>query len=171
VVLTSEMTLCAGKDGAELELNDWSFSQLCRMAGVAKDTINRLSHKTASRALQETLPQSEKPMQILTTPDTVRSVHGVAYTRLWNVDLLDLEQTRLLIRQASRGPGFRVGWSSCRSLTHDAPRPGGSKGEEVGDGETAERQWIVVSASCLLKSDQRCEVAPGMAPAGSTITT
>jgi hypothetical protein len=90
VVLTSEMTLCAGKDGAELELNDWSFSQLCRMAGVAKDTINRLSHKTASRALQETLPQSEKPLQILTTSDMVRSVHGVAYTRLWNADLLDL---------------------------------------------------------------------------------
>jgi hypothetical protein len=90
VVLTSEMTLCAGKDGAELGLNDWSFSQLCRMAGVAKETINRLSHKTASRALQETFPQSEKPLQILTTADMVRSVHGVAYTRLWNADLLDV---------------------------------------------------------------------------------
>ena len=64
LVLSSEMTLRAGHDGAELRLNDWSFSQLCRMAGVAKDTINRLTHKTASRALQETLPRSEKPMQL-----------------------------------------------------------------------------------------------------------
>jgi len=60
------------------------------MAGVSKDTINRLSHKTASKAFEETLPSSDKPLQILTTGEQVRSVHGVAYTRLWNVELLDL---------------------------------------------------------------------------------
>ena len=37
---------------------------------------------------EETLPQAGKPFQVLTTEDTVRSLHGVAYTRLWNADLI-----------------------------------------------------------------------------------
>ena len=89
LVPSSDMTLGIAADG-EFELNDWSFSQLCRLAGVSKETINRLSHKTASRALQETLPTGEKPMQLLTTESTVRAIHGVSYTRLWNADLLSL---------------------------------------------------------------------------------
>jgi hypothetical protein len=60
------------------------------MSGVSKDTINRLSPKTASRALSETLPQAEKPVQFLTAAQGIRSIHGVAYTRLWNADLLDV---------------------------------------------------------------------------------
>ncbi len=60
------------------------------MAGVSKDTINRLSRPTASKALQETLPRSDKPLQMLAAENRVRSVHGVAYTRLWNADLLDV---------------------------------------------------------------------------------
>src|SRR5262249_15010881 len=65
------------------------FTQLCRMAGVSKETINRLSAKTASKALSETLPQSDKPLQLLAHGNRVRAVHGVAYTRLWNSELLD----------------------------------------------------------------------------------
>ncbi|WP_286178130.1 DUF932 domain-containing protein [Rhodopirellula sp. JC639] len=60
------------------------------MAGVSKETINRLTPKTASRALEETLPGSGKPLQFLTTANTVRSVHGATYTRLWNAELLDV---------------------------------------------------------------------------------
>lgn len=88
VQLSHDMTLMIGDD-PDMRLNDWSFSQLCRMASVSKDTINRLSHKTAAKALEETLPRGEKPLQLLTTGNMVRSVHGVAYTRLWNADLLD----------------------------------------------------------------------------------
>lgn len=99
VRLSHDLTLMLG-DHPDRTLNDWSFSQLCRMAGVSKDTINRLSHKTASRALEETLPRAEKPLQLLTTDNLVRSVHGVAYTRLWNADLLDA------VRDA--GPGFQA---------------------------------------------------------------
>lgn len=89
LVLTHDLTIAIGEN-PDFRLNDWSFSQLCRMAGVSKDTINRLSHKTASKALEETLPRSEKPLQVLTTGEMIRSVHGVAYTRLWNIELLDL---------------------------------------------------------------------------------
>lgn len=84
------VVLQAGDDGA-FALNDWSFSQVCRLAGVAKDTVNRLSPDTASRVLQETLPRGAgKPLQLLTTDAKVRSVHGVAYTRLWDADLVQI---------------------------------------------------------------------------------
>jgi len=63
---------------------------MCRMARVSKETVNRLSHCTASKVLEETLPRADKPLQVLTTGSDVRSIHGVAYTRLWNADLLDV---------------------------------------------------------------------------------
>lgn len=90
IVVSHDLTLCC--EGEEYSLNDWSFSQVCKMAKVSKDTLNRLSCKTASKALEETLPTSEKPLQLLTHNDRIRSVHGVAYTRLWNADLLDVVQ-------------------------------------------------------------------------------
>ena len=40
-------------------------------------------------AFRDTLPQAEKPIQLLTTGQTVRSVHGVSYTRLWNAELIE----------------------------------------------------------------------------------
>jgi hypothetical protein len=83
------VTVRLGDDGAFL-MNDWSFSQLCRLSGVTKGTLNRLSPETTSLALQETLPTSDKPFQFLATGKTVRSMHGVVYTRLWNADLLDV---------------------------------------------------------------------------------
>ena len=88
VKLSDKMSLLIGEQPGR-SLNDWSFSQVCRMAGVSKDTINRLSPRTASLALEETLPRLDKPLQLLTTNNLVRSVHGVAYTRLWNAELLD----------------------------------------------------------------------------------
>jgi len=78
-------------DGDDVHrLSDWSFSQLCRLAGVSKETINRLTPETASRALCETMPTSEKPLQLLATGKSIRSLHGVSYTRLWNDDLLSV---------------------------------------------------------------------------------
>jgi hypothetical protein len=77
-------------DGKSFGLNDWSFTQLCRLACVSKDTLNRLTPATTSQALRETLPRTEKPIQLLTTDQQVRSLHGVAYTRLWNSDLLSM---------------------------------------------------------------------------------
>lgn len=88
IIVTHDLTLCC--DGEEFNLNEWSFSQLCRMASVSKDTINRLTTKTASKAFEETLPAADKPLQLLTHDSEIRSVHGVAYTRLWNADLLDV---------------------------------------------------------------------------------
>jgi len=90
ITVTHDLTLCTGDDGEELSLNDWSFSQLCGMAGIAKSTVNRLAPKTASKVFQETLPRADKPLQILSSGRQIRSVHGVAYTRLWNAELLDV---------------------------------------------------------------------------------
>ena len=95
--LPQELNPHVGHDTVSLEvdgslksrLNSWSFSQLCRMSGVSRETLNRLSPDTASRALQETIQRSDKPVQLLTTDTSIRSIHGVSYTRLWNADLLD----------------------------------------------------------------------------------
>ena len=54
------LLLAAGDDGA-FEMNDWSFGQLCRLAGVAKETVNRLVPDTAARVFAETLPTGKKP--------------------------------------------------------------------------------------------------------------
>lgn len=87
----SRLTLQIGTDGAFL-MNDWSFSQLCGLAGVSKDTANRLSPNTLTSVFQETLPSGRKPLQCLTIGDTIRSIHGAAYTRLWNLELLNVIQ-------------------------------------------------------------------------------
>ena len=86
-----QLRLHLGGDGAFL-MNEWSFSQLCSLARVNKETINRLSADTASRVFSETLPRAEKPFQVLTSDANVRSIHGVSYTRLWNTELLAIVQ-------------------------------------------------------------------------------
>lgn len=84
---TNSLAVEAGTDGA-FTMNAWSFGQLCQLAKVSKDTVNRLSPETAARVFEETLPTGKKPLQLLTEGDTVRSVHGTAYTRLHNADLV-----------------------------------------------------------------------------------
>jgi len=83
----STVQLHMGGDGAHA-LNYWSFSQLCSLSGVSRETINVLSPGTASRALQETKPRGSKPLQLLVNGETVHAIHGTQYSRLWNVDLL-----------------------------------------------------------------------------------
>ena len=79
--------LAAGSDGS-FALNDWSFGQLCGLARVSKETVNRLTPGTAAQVIKETLPGGSKPLQLLTRGNGVRSVHGTAYTRLHNADLV-----------------------------------------------------------------------------------
>ena len=85
-----------GQDGAgrshdlAFQMNDWSFGQLCRLAKVNRETVNRVSADTATRIFQETLPRSGKPLQLLTAGDSVRAIHGASYTRLYNSELLEI---------------------------------------------------------------------------------
>jgi hypothetical protein len=85
------LTLTAGSDGAFL-MNDWSFSQLCKLAGVGKETVNRLSPETASQVFAETLPRGTKPLQLFTEGENLRSIHGTSYTRLYDLDLVSMLQ-------------------------------------------------------------------------------
>lgn len=101
------LVLSAGTDGA-FALNDWSFTQLCSLARVSKDTVNRLSPETVSRVFSETLrPASNKPLQLLTSDEMLRSIHGMSYTRLWNLDLVNLvrEYTDFQPPQEAAGGG------------------------------------------------------------------
>lgn len=87
--LGGTLGLRVGEEG-DFTLNDWSFGQLCGLADVQKDTVNRLRSDTAGRVLRETLPTGSKPVQVLTQGNKVRSIHGASYTRLFDADLLDV---------------------------------------------------------------------------------
>jgi len=88
--IEDSLHLTAGTDGA-FALNDWGFTQLCGLARVSKETVNRLLPETASRVFADTLvPYGNKPLQLLTSGERLRSIHGVAYTRLWNLDLINV---------------------------------------------------------------------------------
>ena len=97
-------------------LNDWSFSQLCSAAGISKDTVNKLSSTTASLVFAETLPGGNKPLQLLTTSgegvDVIRSVHGAAYTRLFDADLLSMVREFATDFQPPQEAGFAPGGES-----------------------------------------------------------
>jgi hypothetical protein len=102
-----QLGLSVGSTG-QFSLNDWSFGQLCGLARVDKVTLNRLRTETALQAFRDTLPGGRKPLQVLTTDDRVRSVHGASYTRLYNTELLDMVRDRAGIscrlRRVSMGP-------------------------------------------------------------------
>lgn len=85
------LSVTAG-DEQTYRLNDWSFGQLCRLAGVAKDTVNRLTPTTARQVFFETLPSGKKPLQLFVQDEQLRSIHAASYTRLHNADLLDVIQ-------------------------------------------------------------------------------
>ena len=86
----TDQLLLAGSDDKEYFLNDWSFGQLCRLSGIAKETVNRLTPDTAASVFAETLPQGQKPLQLFNLNGRLRSIHAASYTRLYNADLLDV---------------------------------------------------------------------------------
>lgn len=79
-------------DGERYQLNDWSFTQLCQLAKVGKETVNRLSPDTAARVFRETLPSGNKPLQLFTEENRVRSIHQASYTRLHNAEVVSMLQ-------------------------------------------------------------------------------
>jgi hypothetical protein len=72
------------------ELCDWSFGQICRLAGLKKESLNRLAPATAAQVLEETIPRGQRPLQIFTDDHTVRSIHRVGYTRIHDAELLEV---------------------------------------------------------------------------------
>lgn len=78
------------REGNAFRLNSWSFSQLCQLAGVSKDTVNRLTPNTAAQVFDETMPRSGKPLQLHAQGSLARSVHAASYTRLHNIELLSV---------------------------------------------------------------------------------
>jgi hypothetical protein len=89
VLFDSIPSLELGQEGNHT-LNSWSFGQVCQIAGVSRDTVNKVNPATAVEILLDTLPVGGKPLQFLTEGDRLRSIHGTAYTRLFNADLLAL---------------------------------------------------------------------------------
>lgn len=86
LTITDQLKLVIGE--AELSLNDWSFGQLCTLAGLDKGTLNRLTPRMASHVLQRMLPPSDRPWEILATWGTIRAIHALSYAPLWNSELI-----------------------------------------------------------------------------------
>jgi len=91
VPASEELILSTG-DGESLRMSDWSFTQLCSLAKVSKDTVNRLSADTAAKVFGETIPKAAKPVQLFTEGPELRSLHGTGYTRLHNADVVSMLQ-------------------------------------------------------------------------------
>ena len=85
------LAITVGGDGS-FHMNDWSFAQLCKLAGISKETVNRLSSDTASRVFSETLPKTNKPLQLFTEGVMLRSIHGTSYTRVHDTELVAILQ-------------------------------------------------------------------------------
>src|SRR5262249_45393640 len=77
-----------------IRLNDWSFTQLCQLAGASKDTVNRLQSDTAAQVFTDLLlsrDEHQDALQTLVFDDRIiRSMNGPGYRRLWNSDLVAL---------------------------------------------------------------------------------
>jgi hypothetical protein len=52
--------------------------------------VNRLSPDTAANVFRETLPRGNKPLQLFTQGEQLRSIHAASYTRLTNSDVLSV---------------------------------------------------------------------------------
>jgi hypothetical protein len=76
-------------EDVNLSLSDWSFSQLCKLCGVHKETVNKISSETASRVFRDTMPHSRKPLQVYAAADTALAVHGSTYSRLFDAEVLE----------------------------------------------------------------------------------
>jgi hypothetical protein len=93
VPVTTDRLVLSTSETDRFQMNDWSFSQLCRLAGVSKDTVNRLTSDTAAKVFKETLPRGgTKPMQLYTEGQSLRSIHGTSYTRVHDADLVAILQ-------------------------------------------------------------------------------
>ncbi len=87
-VYEGRLNLDLGDDNEPFELNDWAFTQLCGIAKVSKDTLNQLTAETAASVFSETLPPGNKPAQLFTRDDLIRSIHGHSYTRLHDKEVV-----------------------------------------------------------------------------------
>lgn len=76
-------------EDVSLTLSDWSFSQLCKLCEVQKESVNKLTTETAALVFRDTLPRSRKPLQVYAASDTALAVHSTAYSRLYDAEVLE----------------------------------------------------------------------------------
>jgi len=71
-------------------LNDWSYYQLCSLLNVDRQIIEQLKPETAAQVISELMPRDNRPLQVFTVGDTIRSIHSISYERLFNSTLLEV---------------------------------------------------------------------------------
>ena len=71
-------------------LNDWSYYQLCSLLNVDRQIIEQLKLETTAQVVSELIPQDNRPLQVFTVCDTIRSIHSISFERLFNSRLLEV---------------------------------------------------------------------------------
>lgn len=71
-------------------LNDWSYYQLCSLLNVDRQILEQLKLETAAQVISELIPRDNRPLQVFTVGDTIRSIHSISYERLFNSRLLEV---------------------------------------------------------------------------------
>ncbi len=133
-----------GGEEATYRLNDWSFTQLCSLAGVSKDTVNRLSASTASQVFAETLPGGGKPLQLLAVSNGDRRRNR------------RLRQSGALCLPTCAGPRLRhveqarrlraADCVFCPQIAARVKRAAGGQAGRVGDFALYDGQWLAARA-------------------------
>ncbi len=70
------------------ELNDWSFSQLCRLLRADRAVFERLSPTTVCQALREMFPIADRTLQMLIRDDTIIAIDRIRHQVLYDSELL-----------------------------------------------------------------------------------
>lgn len=179
----SDDLLLTGGEDKVFQMTDWSFGQLCRLAGVTKETVNRLSPDTASRVFGDRMhPEQIRPSAI--PLEFFVQVREVPLRRSPGASALLHARSVLLARHA-RLPGRLPGSlqrSNGHAHTRHRPRPphgtvsGGSRPlpQDPGRGACASRRGCRSTRFPSRRSTERIKrpalgiASPGHLPQVST---
>lgn len=78
-------------DGQSLGMTNWSFGQLCNLAGAPSTYLRALPPDLVSQNLNHALPKTRGSSKLLLTANgtsTVRALTSESYGRIWDIDVV-----------------------------------------------------------------------------------
>jgi len=95
VIPSQDGSISIGTDDGSFEPTNWSFSQLCRIAGAPSNYLATLSPENASACLEEGLQNTKRHDHRFLSANggegrpTLRAVTSPTYGRIWDLDVVD----------------------------------------------------------------------------------
>ncbi|CAG1021096.1 hypothetical protein DOJK_00776 [Patescibacteria group bacterium] len=78
-------------DGQNLDMTNWSFGQLCQLAGAPASYLRTLSPGLVSQNLNYALPKTRESAKVLLTANghlEIRAFTSESYGRIWDIDVV-----------------------------------------------------------------------------------